>query len=416
MSDTKKQDDDLPEGLRQSSSVNYFPGKPHHDVPAPVKAAITAPAKNVNVISREEQTKRDEDAIKIWQEELYKARDKLAAGDERARGDIHALEAQIQRATGEKPSQSAVVNTEESKDSSESDLAPSLKSASVVKYETPKPVKNPSTISDKTIAELGIGAAAGAYSGYRQRKSAAATQAEQFSNLPLDMRPVDVASLQRYINSQLSVKIPLKDLEKLTGMEIRTPKEVQAAIRVIQGSEMDRTPVVKDVDGRKTVVSYRINPAQAPIDISMYQPQSNSFFSKLGNALSDKAKSATGNSMNYLRPIVGGMVAAPQLMEAGSNYFQNKPVDPTQVLSGIGGLGMMAKSAPIGAACLAAQLPYAIKHREEIARNMKMSDVVDPVMSMFLTGQEMFEPVLPGMQPQEAGAGRGFVNPPSALP
>ena len=416
MPDAKNQDDDLPEGLRQSTSVNYSPGKLHHDVPAPVKAATTAQAKNVNVISREEQAKRDEEAIKIWQKELYEARDKLAAGDKRAKDDIHALEAQIQRATGEKPSQSAAVNTEESKDSSESDLAPSLKNASVVKYGTPAPTKNPSTISDKTIAELGIGAAAGAYAGYRQRKSAAAIQAEQFSNLPLDMRPVDVASLQRYINSQLSVKIPLKDLEKLTGMEIRTPKEVQAAIRVIQGSEMERTPVVKDVDGRKTVVSYRINPAQAPIDISMYQPESNSILSKIGNQIADKTKSFTSGAMNYLRPVAGGMVAAPQLMEAGSNYFQNKPVDPTQVLSGVGGLGMMTKSTPLGVAGLAAQLPYAIKHREEIARNMKMSDVVDPVMSMFMTGQEMFEPAIPGMQPQEAGAGRGFVNPPSGLP
>jgi hypothetical protein len=402
MANTKNQDDDLPEGLRQSSSVNYSPGKPHQEVAAPVKSVPIATAKSEYVIPAEVQAKRDEEAIRIWQDELYKARDRLAAGDERARGDIHALENQIKRATGEMPSLS--VDTE-STGNAESDVAPSLKDASVVNYGTPNVVQNPSIVSNKTKAEMGIGALVGAATGYRQRKAEAKTTQQNMENLPPEMRPVDSTSLQRYINSQLKHSVPLEDLKKLTGVDIRTLKEAQAAIRVIQGSEMERTPVIKDVNGQKVVVSHRITPAQAPIDISMYEPQSNSILSKIGNQIAEKTKSLASGAMNYFRPVAGGMVAAPQLMEAGSNYFQNKPVDPTQVISGLGGIGMMTKSTPLGAAGALAQLPYAIKHREEMMKNMNLSDLVPDAIKIGMTGAELYEPALPNMPPLSTTSG-----------
>jgi hypothetical protein len=109
--------------------------------------------------------------------------------------------------------------------------------------------------------------------------------------------------------------------------------------------------------------------------------------------------------MNYMRPITGGMVAAPQLMNAGTDYAQNKPVDWSQIVSGLGGLGMMTKSNTLGTAGALAQLPYAVKHREEIMKDMKLSDLVPDIVRMGMTGSELYEPALPNTAPLNPASG-----------
>jgi hypothetical protein len=227
--------------------------------------------------------------------------------------------------------------------------------------------------SNKSDYLLGAGALAGAYT--KRKQQVADSVDSKYSHLPPEARPVDSRSLQRYINSQFSHQIPLDDLKRLTGIDIRTMSEVQEARRMVEGSEAQRVPVKKDIDDRSRTVSYRNIPGTPPIDISGYAQQPQTFFSKMGRNIAQGAQSMGGDALGYARPIVGGLIAAPQLYDVGMNAFGNKPVDKTQVMSGLGGLGMMSKSKSLGALGAVAQLPYAIKHREELLKNMTMNDI-----------------------------------------
>lgn len=76
--------------------------------------------------------------------------------------------------------------------------------------------------------------------------------------------------------------------------------------------------------------------------------------------------------------VVGGALAGPQLYEYGRDVVKNdksKPADTTQGLSGAGGLMMALGRGKAGALGALAQIPYMVKHRDEIARSMKMSDI-----------------------------------------
>jgi len=97
---------------------------------------------------------------------------------------------------------------------------------------------------------------------------------------------------------------------------------------------------------------------------------------------------------------VRGAFGAPLVAQAYGMATQEEPTDWTQWLSLFGGglgtfgpltsklpfMGRVPVAGPVGAL---AQVPYAIKHREEIARGMTLPDVVgNPNV---LTGSEMFE-------------------------
>jgi len=394
-------EDDLPQGLRSSTPVNYSPAKKHNDVapPATEKKVQAKPQAKAEVIPPEVQAMRDNDAVAILNAELVKAEAAAKSGDPRAAADVAGLKREIQRATSKSPMANANPSlTASAADEVEHDEAPSLREATNVNYNV-APVASEGQqggISDRTKAEMGVGALTGAYVANRRRKAentAAQTASASMMHLPLDQRPMDAASLQRYINSQFSVSIPVDKLEELTGMPVRTMREVQEARRVVEGSPASREPVVKDVNGRRTTVSYRNVPAQAPLDISAFAAQEPTFMSKVGNAISGGARNFANTAMNWARPIAGGMVAAPQLMEAGTDYARNKPVDPTQVLSGVGGLAMMSRTPVVSQAGALAQLPYAIKHRDEIARSLSWHDVNPTAFPIGSPGAD--EPFIP---------------------
>jgi hypothetical protein len=97
---------------------------------------------------------------------------------------------------------------------------------------------------------------------------------------------------------------------------------------------------------------------------------------------------------------VRGAFGAPLAAQAYGMATQEEPTDWQQWLSLFGGglgtfgpltsklpfMGRVPVAGPVGAL---AQVPYAIKHREEIARGMTLPDVVgNPNV---LTGPEMFE-------------------------
>ena len=98
---------------------------------------------------------------------------------------------------------------------------------------------------------------------------------------------------------------------------------------------------------------------------------------------------------------VRGAFGAPEFAQAYGMATQEEPTDWTQWLSlfggGLGAFGPLTSKIPrvagrvpvAGTLAALAQVPYAVKHREEIARGMTLPDVVaDPNM---LTGPEMFE-------------------------
>ena len=93
--------------------------------------------------------------------------------------------------------------------------------------------------------------------------------------------------------------------------------------------------------------------------------------------------------------IAGGAFAAPALYEYGRDALKkdvNKPADPTQGLSGVGGLAMALGKNKLGALGALAQIPYLVKNRDEIARSQMLADIVPDTMRMGMTGAEMYEP------------------------
>jgi hypothetical protein len=106
-------------------------------------------------------------------------------------------------------------------------------------------------------------------------------------------------------------------------------------------------------------------------------------------------KGATQGTRQMGQGIVGGAIAAPALYEYGRDALKkdvNKPADTTQLTSGIGGLMMALGKGKLGTLGALAQIPYAVKHRDELARSQMLSDVVPDTMRMGMTGAEMYEP------------------------
>ena len=362
--------DDLPAGLRESTPIDYGIGKKYNEnssnskqnKPATKQASASAPAVS---------PQKGADLIDSLIQELE---------DAKKRGPNPIVANLNPQLTANSDLQLANNDAGDSNnDAGDSDLPPGLKNLENVNYNKTTNTNNSDPyFSNAKLTEMGIGAVAGAVVSHRQKKAQARNaeaEAQRIASLPPEMRPVNPAALQRYINSQFSVQIPLEKLKALTGMDIRTMKEVQDARRVIEGTDAQREPVVKDVNGRRTTVSYRSTPAQSPIDISSFEKGPPSIAHRIGSAIANGTKSAVAGTYNRMSPVVGGVVAVPQLMDAGTDYIRNKPVDPTQVASGLGGVGMMTGNKTLGALGAVAQLPYAIKHKDEILKNMTMNDI-----------------------------------------
>lgn len=138
------------------------------------------------------------------------------------------------------------------------------------------------------------------------------------SDLPFESQPQSRPSLQRYADSQLKFKVPLDDLEKLTGgTPIRTPSEVQQAIKKLHATEeipASREPKFKFVDGKKTQVGWTqipAVPAKPQVDLTPYIVPPTA-----AEVTSEKiAKSPLGSTLNAVgstlksSPVRGGLTA-----------------------------------------------------------------------------------------------------------
>jgi hypothetical protein len=141
---------------------------------------------------------------------------------------------------------------------------------------------------------------------------------QKASDLPFESQPQSRPSLQRYANSQLSVNVPLADLEKLTGgTPIRTPKEVQQAIAKLHAVEeipATREPRYKFIDGKKTQVGFNTIPAipaKPQVDLTPYivpPSLSERTSEKIAKSPLSSAVNAVGNTLAS-SPVRGGLTA-----------------------------------------------------------------------------------------------------------
>jgi len=81
-----------------------------------------------------------------------------------------------------------------------------------------------------------------------------------------------------------------------------------------------------------------------------------------------------------------------------NNYRAGVSPDFTEKLSLAGGLASMFGKSALGVLGQAAQVPYLVKHREDIARAMKMRDVMPDTMRILMGQGEGEEPAFPALQ------------------
>lgn len=227
--------------------------------------------------------------------------------------------------------------------------------------------------------------------------------------------PMTSKGLQAYLNSQISPKynLPLKQLERVVGTELRTMSEVQQALKFIQGEEAQRVAkTITDPTGMKRNI-YRTIPGREPVDLSAYE-----------RSIANKAMAAAKATPPVVGKIARGAVAgAAGVPMAIQMYKQEEPTDWTQWSSLVGsGLGM-TRSGPLGAAGLAMQAPYIVKHAPEISAGLGLGEINPTAFGGAPEALSLQEETIPEhesmrrmREASKAGAGRGFVNPPLALP
>lgn len=238
------------------------------------------------------------------------------------------------------------------------------------------------------------GAAVGAVTG-------ALLKAKQMHNEARDTRiadsiamgqnaPMSKKGLQGYLSGAIpnTHYLPIKELERLVGMPIRTASEVQKALKLVVGSPAERVPNVVETPMGKKTIGYKTIPAIEGKDLSPYE-----------RTLLTNLKIAGGNTASVLgglaRGAAFGATGAPMAYQM---VKQEEPTDWTQWTSLLGsGLGM-TRSGPLGYAGAAMQIPYAVKHREELARGLTLGDISPTAFGGLAEGMET--PVAEAMDDQ----------------
>jgi hypothetical protein len=184
----------------------------------------------------------------------------------------------------------------------------------------------------------------------------------RLSGQAVDMdKPVSKLALQNWLNSMLqsngqNVKLPISELEKLTGKKIRTMSEVGDAYRDIQEIKETKItkPMVKMVEGRPGVfeqtgrMTTSTIPGREAIDLTPYETKrTGPIRQAIGNQLqtaSEVTKSALPSVGRVGVGALGGALAGSQLYDAFKEYdLQGKGLrmptarNAAQFASGAGG-------------------------------------------------------------------------------
>jgi hypothetical protein len=224
-------------------------------------------------------------------------------------------------------------------------------------------------------------------------------------------RPQTRASLQRYLNSQISddLRIPLKDLEKIAGggKPVRTMSEVQDALANIKGAPSERVAKTASIDpktGQPRKI-YSTTPGKSPIDLSAYKHTPT-----MATRAMDQAANA-GQVVKGALPSVGrvgvgalgGALAGSQLYDAFKEYdYKNKGLrmptarNAAQFASGAGGaLAMLpfGVTQGVGLALQAPELAYqgydALKALNERRKTATREDTDRMLMNVDPMGNPM---------------------------
>lgn len=174
-------------------------------------------------------------------------------------------------------------------------------------------------------------------------------------------KPVSKLALQNWLNSMLqsngqNVKLPISELERLTGKKIRTMSEVGDAYRDIQEIKETKItkPMVKMVEGRPGVfeqtgrMTSSTVPGRPGIDLTPYETKQTG---PVRQAISNQLQTAGEFTKGALPSVgrvgvgaLGGALAGSQLYDAFKEYdLQNKGLriptarNAAQFASGAGG-------------------------------------------------------------------------------
>jgi hypothetical protein len=150
----------------------------------------------------------------------------------------------------------------------------------------------------------------------------------------IDMnKPVSRMALQNWLNSMLqsnsqNVRLPVSELEKLTGKQIRTMGELGEAYKAIQAIEEQKTtkPMVKMVDGRPGVfeqtgrMTSSTIPGRPAIDLTPYEVKSTGPLSRVVGQQMQTAREVVNSALPSVGKVamggLGGANAAIQGYEA----------------------------------------------------------------------------------------------------
>jgi hypothetical protein len=174
-------------------------------------------------------------------------------------------------------------------------------------------------------------------------------------------KPVSKVALQNWLNSMLqsngqSVKLPISELEKLTGKKIRTMGEVGDAYRDIQEIKETKVtkPMVKMVEGRPGVfeqtgrMTSSTVPGRPAIDLTPYETKpTGPIRQAIGSQLQTAGEVAKGALPSVGRVgigALGGALAGSQLYDAFDQYKKEgeglhlpSPRNAAKFASGAGG-------------------------------------------------------------------------------
>jgi hypothetical protein len=230
-----------------------------------------------------------------------------------------------------------------------------------------QPPKKDQTGQDLSKA---AGVLTGAVASRKLDPQSPANIASRNSSMAASTAPMEYerSGLQRYLNSQLSpnLKISLGELEqKLGGAKIRTPSDVQNALKAIQEVKIERVAKVDPSTGMPRKI-YTMEAGRPAVDLSEFERKPG-FLNRAADELSDLGNMAKGKLSSVGKVGLGGFggaVAGSQLYDAvdqyqkeGAGLHMPSMRNAAQFASGIGGaLG----SVPTGitqAAGLALQVP-----------------------------------------------------------
>lgn len=194
-------------------------------------------------------------------------------------------------------------------------------------------------------------------------------------------KPVSRMALQNWLNSMLqsnnqNVRLPVSELERITGKQIRTMGELGEAYKAIQAIEEQKVtkPMVKMVQGRPGVfeqtgrMTTSTIPGREAIDLKPYEVKSTGPVRQaIGNQMQTAGEVVKGALPSVGRVGVGalgGATAGSQLYDAfeqyrkeGQGFHLPSPRNAAQFASGVGGALSMLPFGVTQGAGLALQVP-----------------------------------------------------------